>query len=462
MKDKDTKNNTEMLDTESVLSLEEMEAHESDLKKKSVKKLFPNYIYNNLPTLLKKGCNILVDTSDKEAFLVGALAIVSGILPNIKGYYGAKDVYPNLFVYILGKYGTGKGILKYCHELALPIHKKLRHQAEMDKDRYKQEMKDYKKDKTGMIGPPEPILNTMLYIPANNTKAGILRLFQDNGGKGILFETEADTLNDAVKKDAGGFSDMLRKAASHETINSFRKGDSEYIEVNEPKISTLLSSTSDQLRNLIPSIQNGLFSRFLYYELPTTKEFKNPFNKDKRKYPKEFETLSNRFLKVYETLLVLPEPIFIELSETQQERFNGEFAAMKQEIMEYVSEDLQGTVNRLGLICFRIIMILTTLRFYDVEFGFKDAKILVCHDKDFETALKLSQIFKEIALQVFYSMPEGKSLDEKKEDKKENETIKMIKKAKALKAENVSYLEIAKKLRISKTTAYNYANKNDV
>ena len=52
-------------------------------------------------------------------------------------------------------------------------------------------------------------------------------------------------------------------------ISSLRKKDREYVEILKPKFSAILSGTPEQVFNLIPSAENGLFSRFIFYVMPT-------------------------------------------------------------------------------------------------------------------------------------------------------------------------------------------------
>ena len=104
---------------------------------------------------------------------------------------------------------------------------------------------------------------------------------EENGGRGTVFETEADTLADALKQDHGGFSDTLRQSFGHEPLSYFRRTNSEDVEIASPALSVVLSSTFDQLVKLIPSAENGLFSRFVYSELKTTPPVHNVFDKSK-------------------------------------------------------------------------------------------------------------------------------------------------------------------------------------
>jgi hypothetical protein len=442
---------------------------ESELKAKTKQsaegitkgRYFDKHIFKNLPVSLKYGCDVLTDPTEKEVFLVGALGVISGILPNVRGFYDGKDVSPHLFVYVLAKYGTGKGSLQYAKMLGQEIHRAKREQYQKQKEsfqadklEYEKELSIFNKDKTGTAiapEPPAPPPQQMLFIPANNSKTGLFQLLSENGGRGILFETEGDTLADAIKTDYGNFSDGLRKAFQHETISYYRRTEKEFVEIENPCIATVISSTHDQLKNLIPTVEDGLFSRFLFYELQASKDFKNVFDSRKNDYPTKFQELAEHFLKAYTMLADFPEPITVSLTENQQEKFLATFQEWTDEIREYVSDDLRGSVNRLGLICFRVAMILTVLR--HLEDDHHMSVHIVCEDPDFENALKIVTILKRQALKVFYSMPGAKA---KNDTPDKTDTLKI--KAREMSEQGMSYGEIAKELRTPKTTIHRWIN----
>lgn len=356
-------------------------------------------VFDNLPDLLKNACAILTEQTEREVFLVGAIGVVSGLLPNVRGFYDGQHYACNLFCYVLGQYGTGKGGLKLAYQLGKLIHARRKEISAELQAKYKQDCIEAKENKE-----PEPAHpgSKLLYIPANNSKSGFVELLHENEGRGILFETEGDTLADALKTDYGGFSDVLRKAFHHERVSFYRRTGREHREIETPFLSVVLSSTVDQYQKLIPNIQNGLFSRFLHYHLAPSHDFKDVFDRDKRAYPKYFEQLGQTFFEIYSYLETLPEPIEFELREHQQARFLTVFDAWKKEIGENVSTDLEGTVNRLGLICFRLAMLFTALR----NFGEGDySPAMTCDDIDFENALQIVEVLKRHALTVYYDLP---------------------------------------------------------
>lgn len=414
----------------------------------------PAEVFDNLPGLLKNACSVLTEQAEKEVFLVGAIGVVSGLLPNVRGFYDVQHYGCNLYCYVLGAYGTGKGGLQLAYLLGKAVHARRKEISAQLQAKYKQDCIEAKEAKEPE---PEKPGNKMLFIPANISKSGFVELLTDNDGTGILFETEGDTLADALKTDYGGFSDVLRKAFHHERVSFYRRTGSELREAETPRLSVVLSSTIDQYQKLIPTIQNGLFSRFLHYHLTPCRDFKNVFDRNKRAYPEHFEQLGQTFLDIYTYLETRKEnPIEFEMREPQQARFLTVFDGWKKEVGEFVSTDLDGTVNRLGLICFRLAMTFTVLR--NFEQG-DYSNTMLCSDTDFENALRIVEVLKRHALTVYYDLPrptvsrEAADFQSKIAEKADNFAL-----CETLWRQGIKPLEIAKRTAIPKTTVYRYLN----
>ncbi|MCC9134989.1 DUF3987 domain-containing protein [Pontibacter silvestris] len=378
-------------------------------------KRFPNEVYENLPELQRLLCQKIIDTNEREVLFVGLLGVVSGILPNVCGYYGGKLLQPNLFTYTLGPYGEGKSGLMWARKIAEPIHKEKHEMAKELRKAHRDEMARYKKEfklfEQGKLDKmpeqPEQPPHLKLYIPSNIGKTGMLQLLEENQGRGILFETEADTLADAIKQDHGGFSDVLRQSFGHEPISFFRRTNNEDVEILSPALSVVLSSTHDQLLKLIPTIENGLFSRFLYYEFDSTPEFNDVFDKSKNGYSRYFSEMGLHFKELYDKLTALSSPFFFELQPHQEKKFLKVFSEQKSEMREYISSSLGGTVNRMAMICFRIAMQLSICRAF--EKGYLPLE-LVCSDQDFENALRISSTFSKHTIAVYDKLPKARSI----------------------------------------------------
>jgi hypothetical protein len=343
---------------------------------------FSEEVYKDLPAVIRSGTERLT-TTDKEVFFVGSLAVLSSLLPNIQAVYDGSRIEANLYLFLYGNYGGGKGALKYCSKLAAPVHKYLKElPAEVDPD-------------TGQTSAKK-----LHYLPANSSKSGLIELLATNG-RGLIFETEADSLTDILKQDYGNFSDILRQAYHHETIRFYRRLNKEFFEIEEPKLSVLLSGTPGQLKKLVPGVESGLFSRFLYFGLEADHQFKNVFDTSGGDLQSHFNEIGAQILPLYTWLTQLPEPYIFRLQTDQEAEFLAYFQDLKNTLIDTYGDSLAGSVNRFAIQFFRIAMILTTIRAYaDSELR----PVLYCYDIDFKNAQKIMEVFIYNALQIFDSL----------------------------------------------------------
>lgn len=380
----------------------------------SITETIPDEVYNNLPQILKEACNQFTDVTDKEVFLLGAIGIYSGCIPNYIGHYDGKWVTPHLYVYVIAPYGSGKGGMTYAYLIGKPIHDaKIQRTKAAMKD-YRQAMKEKKKKRDNNSGGEQKVempKQEFLFIPANSSKTAIIEALADNNNCGIIFETEGDTLADTLKQDYASYSDVLRKAFHHEPISYLRRLDKEFREVGKPHLSVVISSTPDQLLSLIPTFENGLFSRFLFYLLTPNKIFRNVFAKERENYESYFEDLGKTIENKYNYLSELNKPIFFSLTESQEKKFLQHFGEKKKESID----NLSGTINRLGIICYRLAMIFAMLRIYE----FVDAPVdrVICRDVDFDNALQIVMALQKNAEKVYYFLTKEKAEKEREKQK---------------------------------------------
>ena len=254
----------------------------------------------------------------------------------------------------------------------------------------------------------------MFFIPANSSASAFTQALSDNNFRGVLFETEADTLAETFKQDWGNFSDVLRKAFHHESTSMFRKKDSEHIEIKDPHIAIGLSGTPKQVHNLMPDTENGLFSRFMYYAFEDYSEFKNPFvSHHPINYTDFFTAKGREIFHLYEYLQNLSRPITFKLTDEQATRFTDNFNTMLTTNKLLLGHDLDANIKRLGLITFRIAMILSALRMTTQQLTTQrltwsqplSNSSLTCSDLDFETAMAITTTLQKHAVAVFQNMP---------------------------------------------------------
>jgi hypothetical protein len=304
-----------------------------------------------------------------------------------------------------------------------------------------------KKGKEEGAEKPEKPKEKMLFIPANNSTTGVFQLLADNDGKGLIFETEGDTLAQAFKSDYGNYSDGFRKAFHHETISYYRRTDREYVDIEQPCLSTVLSGTPKQISSLIPNAENGLFSRFIFYFMNVQPVWKNVFASSvSNGLDDYFNNLGKEFYELYTSLDTSSEMEF-SFSPEQQEQFNSFFAQIQNHYITIQGLDYMATVRRLGLIAFRLAMVLSVLRIPETG---EWPEQLICSDNDFEVVLSMIKILVKHSAIVFSELPE-----EIKPPKRKNRKEKFLEKL-PLHFNRQKYLEVAKLLSIPDKTAEGY------
>jgi Protein of unknown function (DUF3987) len=228
--------------------------------------------------------------------------------------------------------------------------------------------------------------------------------------QGIFCETEADTMGNVLKQDWGSYSDLLRKAFHHEPVSYSRKTNKEWIELKMPRLSVALAGTPGQVEGLIKSAEDGLFSRFIFYVFKSDSRWvKAGPTMDGVNLSKHFEALSNKVLNFVE-FLSNQEQIQFHLTEAQWELLNSYGDDCLNTLSTFISEDLASTSKRLGLILFRLAMILTALRYFDNAEG---SNQFTCSDEDFDVALEMIKVYQEHSVFMFKELPKNATVTDK-------------------------------------------------
>lgn len=372
----------------------------------------PDVVYQNLPDVLKEGALAFPeDHRKRDVFLTSALTVISGCMPEVVGIYHQERVFPNLFSFIIAPAANGKGIMKNAKRLAEKYHCKITEQSKAEKEEYDKELLRYKaicaKLKKGEEPPekPEEPPFKRVFIPADTSQSMLIKMINDNGGNGIMFETEADTMAGANKQDWGSYSPLLRGAFHHEPISIARKTNNEVFEIKEPKIAVCLSGTPAQVPRLIGSAENGLFSRFMFYAFRSPIVWQSPAPAANGiVYNDHFDKLAAKLLEATELLTNYPTEV--QFTPDQWTRFNREFTDHLEQSVLYNSADIAGVVYRLGLITFRICMVFTALRKFE---NGDTANTVFCTDEDFTAAILLSKVYIEHSIMIFNSLSDAEA-----------------------------------------------------
>jgi len=348
--------------------------------------MFPSEVYDNLPEFLKTFLNLFLDR-EKDVVFVGALGLLSAAMPDVRGYYAKEKVSANLYFFISAKAASGKGVLNFVKIFGEEIHFKLNEEYKIESDYYEKKVIEYKKFKDKPK--PEEPKKGRFFIPGNISSSAMFKALSDNNGRGLIFETEADTLSESLKQDWGNFSYLLRNAFHHEFVSQMRRSNEEDLELRNPALSLVLSGTPNQLTKLIPNPENGLMSRFAFYVYDKPRVWNNVFEDNDESHYSIFKQLSLQVKTMYDIFNKGNEIKFM-LTPVQKSVFNERFDLWT----DHSEGSLGASIFRLGLITFRICMILTAIRWFD-KADYNDFGELVCNDEDFNTALLISEVLRD-------------------------------------------------------------------
>lgn len=345
----------------------------------------PEQVYNALPETLRNACKEF-SGRERDVFFTSALAVISGGLHNVHGLYRNEKTFPNVFGFISAPPASGKGVMKYAKQLGECYHRLLLDESKESVKLYNKAKRLFdlkvKKAKTeeaiDTLEEPTKPKSSLFFIPGDTSSSMIMTHLEDNDGTGCICETEADTLTKALKQEWGDFTDVIRKGFHSEPLTKSRKTDLEYTEIKEPKFSVALTGTPNQMDGLINSVENGTFSRFMFYSFKSEPKWKSTWTDTLTRSNTEiFEDYSamlcGKFRSNKQQRFFMTQEQGMKLDATFEEEL-GHHAALYQ-------DSVVGVVFRLGLMCFKIAMVLTALR--------SDEENITCTDEDCNTAITL-------------------------------------------------------------------------
>ena len=280
----------------------------------------------NLPTILQNMLSLASTPEEQDILLMSTLTAASACVPKLYFRYGptGKRYYANLQAFILAASASGKGIANQALEMVRVV------------------------DST------HPML-----IAGDSTLAAWYMSLEEQGGRGYMHESEGSVITDIWKTAAANYNTALRKAAEHEAISRNRCYGSS--EIKCPKLSMLLTGTFNQYRALVPSVENGYFSRLLALVIRET----HPFDKryvsatgGQSVIPKQ---AGNQLLKIYESLMQKPEQEW-SLTDAQKERLGEHLETEYATLISLLGDNFHSVVVRMAVQIERIAMVLTAMR----------------------------------------------------------------------------------------------------
>lgn len=299
-----------------------------------------------------------------DVLLLGTVTVLGASMGrHVRCAYGGKMISPCLQTFITALPASGKGVLSLVRLLVEPLHDEIRKQVAESMASYRREKAKYETlgKERAKTEPPVIPPNKMFLISGNNTGTGILQNLMDSDGTGLICENEADTISTAIGSEYGHWSDTMRKAFDHDRLSYNRRTDREYREVKRSYLSVLLSGTPAQVKPLIPTAENGLFSRQLFYYMPAIHKWQNQFDRQDTDLETVFTGLGMQWREQLKRITA--GGLFtLRLTPEQKELFNNLFANLFIRSHLANGSEMASSVARLAINICRIMQVVAMLR----------------------------------------------------------------------------------------------------
>lgn len=369
------------------------------------------FLKEDLPESLQKICNLGGSADYLDMMQLCALAMISGILPNFVGRYHHRNYWANFFVFVVASAASMKGDLPFLLKLVEPVEAALRKanaqaMAEYEQKKAEYDAQKYQKGAKPIPEPKEPIERT-LFVEANSSATAMYETLAENQETGsIMFDTEGDTLAQVCQnKEWGDWSVGWRKAFQHENIGYRRRSPKERVNVSKPRLSMLISGTADQVAHVVPTTDNGTFSRIAFLELVQELKWADVFAEGEQTPEEIYEQIGKEFYeRVYLPLSKRKTPLNFKFQPHQCKEFNAFFEGLQEEQHSMLGDDIVATVRRLGLITFRLAMTLSGIRLAETDADITTMETLECDDRDFRIAMEMSNVLISHATSVYTNL----------------------------------------------------------
>jgi hypothetical protein len=314
-------------------------------------------LYSNLPDVIRPIFDSY-EGSKRDFFLMSLLTSISGGLKNVCGRYGDKIPYTNLFTFIVAPAASGKGIMNKAKDLCDLYDKKLREEHRLGG----------------------------LFIGGNTSLSRLIEIVAVNGGTGVMFESEADTVSNTFKQEWGDYSSFLRKSFENEMEQLSRKTNDEHTVLYDNRIAVLLSGTPNQIARLLKSSEDGLFSRFMFVIDKSEPKWKSQ-RPDFIAVDKQQEVEGNLRLNLRNLFNYYKEnELEVRLSDDTWDEQDKIFSKLVDESNLNGYDDESSVIFRLGMIYFKICMILTAL---EESQKIDEDEVVYCSEKNAKIAMEI-------------------------------------------------------------------------
>ena len=341
----------------------------------------------NLPAMIQPIMSLAQSDAERDMLLLSLLTAAGSCMPNLYCRYGltGKKYYANLQCFIVGSAACGKGIANLALELVSKVHEAL-----------------------------------PLVIAGDSSYPGFYKQLERQNGRGYIHESEGSVITDVWRSTVTNYNTALRKAAEHEPITRNRANNNSCIAC--PQLSVLLTGTFSQYKALVPSIENGYFSRLLTLIVNDQQAFSSRYVEPASGSNGVMGTAAQRLFDLCQALYK-SRPIEFSLTSEQRARLGQHLETAYPALMQLLGVNFHSVVLRMAVHIERIAMVLSALRMADklsaISHQHSD---FLCTDVDYQTAelignkmiLHMAAAYRMIKGAEDVSVPKVQPLDQRK------------------------------------------------
>ena len=304
-----------------------------------------------LPAVIQPIMALAQTDAEKDMLLLSLLTAAGSCMPNLYFRYGltGKKYYANLQCFIVGSAACGKGIANLALELVSKVHE------------------------------AQPLV-----IAGDSSYPGFYRQLEKQHGRGYIHESEGSVITDVWRSSVANYNTALRKAAEHEPITRNRANNSSVIAC--PQLSVLLTGTFSQYKALVPSIENGYFSRLLTLIVNDQQAFNHQYVEPGKGSGVVMRVAAEQLYGLYEQLY-FSKPVEFRLSDEQRARLGQHLENAYPMLMQLLGQNFHSVVLRMAVQIERMAMVLSALRHAGEQLRIKNYELrMECLDSDYQTA----------------------------------------------------------------------------
>lgn len=340
----------------------------------------------NLPTMIQPIMSLAQSDAERDMLLLSLITAAGSCMPNLYFRYGltGKKYYPNLQCFIVGSAACGKGIANLALELVSKVHEA-----------------------------------APLVIAGDSSYPGFYKQLERQNGRGYIHESEGSVITDVWRSSVTNYNTALRKAAEHEPITRNRANNNSCIAC--PQLSVLLTGTFSQYKALVPSIENGYFSRLLTLIVNDQQAFSHRYVEPASGSNGVMGTAAQQLFDICQALYK-SRPVEFSLTSEQRARLGHHLETAYPALMSLLGDNFHSVVLRMAVHIERIAMILSALRSCEEQLKIKNYELrMECSDVDYQTAelignkliLHMAAAYRMIKGAEEVSVPKVQALDQR-------------------------------------------------